>query len=136
MLTDSTRLMYCTFQCARQAHPALSELLPLLEKVLDTVMRERSFVVEIPDVWVNPFDAYVPAILATFEERHTASWTSSETAPLFFLVRTATAELQRLHRVQVVSAWQEPTDQEAAPTPSTALARRCGAFFRRLLGKV
>jgi hypothetical protein len=225
MLTDSTRLMYCTFQCARHAHPAVSELLPLLEKVLDTVMRERSFVVEIPDVWVNTFDAYVPAILATFEERPNASWTSSETAPLFSLVRTATAELQRLHahdavlavrsigyalhmipgvlrgddtfsrggyefcfriisahwgelsdqmrqafclvmgfdlqraealvgqrgfalemygsasgpahRVHVVSSWEEPTDQEAAPTPSlTALARRCAAFLRRLLGKV
>jgi len=60
MLTDSIRLMYCTFQSARQAHPAVSELLPLLEKVLDTVIREPSFVVEIPDVWVNPFDAYVP----------------------------------------------------------------------------
>ena len=50
MLTDSIRLMYRTFQCARQAHPAVSELLPLLEKVLDTVIREPSFVVEIPDV--------------------------------------------------------------------------------------
>jgi hypothetical protein len=104
MLTDSTRLMFYTFQCARHAQPAVSELLPLLEKVLDTVMRERSFVVEIPDVWVSPCNAYAPAIVATFKEWPNASWTSSETAPLFSLVRTATVELRRLHAQDAVLA--------------------------------
>ena len=38
-------------------------------------------------------------------------------------------------RVRFVSSWEAPTDQDAVPTPShTALARRCAAFLRRLLG--
>jgi hypothetical protein len=104
MLTDSTQLMFYTFQCARHAQPAVSELLPLLDKVLDTVIRERSFVVEIPDVWVSLFDPSLAAIVATFEARPDASWTSSETAPLFSLVRMATAELRRLHAQDAVLA--------------------------------
>jgi len=112
MLIDSPSVMYGTFQRCRHASPDSTELLALLNDVLEVVSQQGRFLVEVPDQHIP--DKWLKAVRDDTERAITdlrdmeqgRDELSSQNQSLFSLLKEGTRELRRLWAMDAKHAVQ------------------------------
>lgn len=111
MVIDSPSVMYGTFQRCRHFKPDCSELLELLNNILEAVSQQRRFLAEVPeqlvpDKWKKALHDDTERAIRYIHERGLKDHDAllSKSVPVFSLLQIGTRELQRLWAIQATFA--------------------------------